>query len=455
MAPVSYSRVMFVPRSPMFARWFFLFLCLLILTVLWPAPSATRAQTDTSATSTLQAQVDQTNAQIKQLQDEIAQLQTQLNSTSAQKQTLQNAINALNLNIQKLQKSITLTQAQIKQKDVQIGRLTTTISTTSDEIALMGQEVADSLRQLNVLDRESPLVALITGGSLSSFFDASASLETVRTQLENKIEELSSLKENLQTTQTAAQQKRKEHASLQQNLNQQKTGLAISRDSQTQLLAETKNQESAYQAQIAQKKAQEAQFEQDLLNLAAQLGLTVAAGSLPPPGPLLAWPLDSVRITQYFGNTSFATQNPSIYNGHGHTGIDLAAQPGTPVKAALAGVVMGTGNTDLTCPGASFGKWVFIQHPNGLSTLYAHLSVIKVSTGDSVRQGQVIAYSDTTGYATGPHLHFGVYATSGTEIKSWPTTNPRPECKGKIYTMPVAAIQAYLNPLSYLPSVPH
>jgi murein DD-endopeptidase MepM/ murein hydrolase activator NlpD len=86
--------------------------------------------------------------------------------------------------------------------------------------------------------------------------------------------------------------------------------------------------------------------------------------------------------------------------------------------------------------------------------MYAHLSTILVSQGQQVAVGQVIGYSDTTGYATGPHLHFGVYATDGSEIKTWLTTNPRPVCQGKYYTMPVATLPAYLNPLSYLPPIP-
>jgi len=183
---------------------------------------------------------------------------------------------------------------------------------------------------------------------------------------------------------------------------------------------------------------------------------------LPASGPgALAWPLKGVYngacpaakgyiscITQYFGNTDFATANPQIYSGHGHSGLDLAASPGTPVYAAREGVVLGTGNTDLTCPGASFGKWIFIKHDNGLSTLYAHLSSQVVAKGDAVTTGELIGYSDTTGYATGPHLHFGVYASAGSEIASFASSG----CPGKTYTMPVADLSAYLNPLSYLPA---
>jgi murein DD-endopeptidase MepM/ murein hydrolase activator NlpD len=213
---------------------------------------------------------------------------------------------------------------------------------------------------------------------------------------------------------------------------------------------QTKNQESTYQALITQKKAQQAKFEQDILNYESQLNLKVTPGSLPAVGSApLRWPLDNVIITQYFGNTPFSTANPQIYNGKGHTGIDFGVPPGTPVKAARGGVVLGSGNTDATCPGASFGKWVFIKHDNGLSTLYAHLASFSVSKGDSVATGQVIGYSDTTGYATGPHLHFGVYASSGSEVASFPSSS----CKGKIYTMPVGDVSAYLNPLSYLPKI--
>ncbi len=439
----------------MFTRQLLAPICLAIIlitiTVIGFNANQNNAELKAQTTAELQSQIDTTNSQIKQLQDEIAKLQTQLNSTTAQKQTLQNAINALNLNIQKLQKSITLTQAQIQQKDSQISVINTTISTTTSEIQDVQSQVADSLRKLSVLDNESFLGMLLSGGTLSTFFDQSNALASLRSELENRIDSLNHLKDTLSTTKQTAEQKRQELASLQSTLNNQKQGLAISRDSQSQLLTQTKNQESVYQKQIAQKKAQEAQFESDLQDFQAKLNLGFNANTLPATGQgALQWPLSRVIITQYFGNTAFSTANPQIYSGKGHTGIDLGASPGTPILAARDGVVLGTGNTDLTCPGASFGKWVFIKHDNGLSTLYAHMASFLVSQGDTVKTGQVIGYSDTTGYATGPHLHFGVYASAGSEIASFPSSS----CKGKTYTMPVGDLKAYLNPLSYLPAVP-
>jgi murein DD-endopeptidase MepM/ murein hydrolase activator NlpD len=154
-------------------------------------------------------------------------------------------------------------------------------------------------------------------------------------------------------------------------------------------------------------------------------------------------------ITQFFGNTPFSTANPQIYNGNGHNAIDMAAPIGTPVQATLTGTVLGTGNTD-AYPGCySFGRWVMIKHNNGLNTLYSHLSQIHVSQGQTVGTGQVIGLSGMSGYATGPHIHFGVYASDGTQILSLGKFRGSTGACSQA-PMPVATLKAYLNPLSYL-----
>lgn len=402
-----------------------------------------------AAESAAQAQIAETNAQIQKLKDEIAQLQKELNSTTAQKTTLQNAIKQLDLQIQKLQKNVTLTTTQISQKDKEIIKISGTIRTTEEDMHQKRLSVGATLRQLEQMDQEHLVTSLFGGGTLSSFFDEAVALESVRIDLQKSIHELGALREDLEENKASAEARRKELATLKANLNQQKQGVSAAKADQTTLLNQTKNKESEYQRLIAQKQAEQAKFEQDLSNFEAQLGLRVVAGSVPAArAGTLQWPLENVRITQYFGNTSFATQNPQIYGNRGHNAIDMAAQTGTKVMAARGGVVAGTGNTDLTCPNASYGKWVFIKHDNGLSTLYAHLSSISVTSGQSVEQGEAVGYSGNTGYSTGPHLHFGVYATTGSEITSFPSSS----CRGKSYTMPVADAKAYLNPLSYLPA---
>lgn len=89
-----------------------------------------------------------------------------------------------------------------------------------------------------------------------------------------------------------------------------------------------------------------------------------------------------------------------------HTGFDFSAAVGTPVRAPSAGVVT-------TAGGGSAGGWagtyITISHPDGTSTLYAHLSSVSVSTGDEVSAGEVIGAVGQTGRSFGPHLHFEVY----------------------------------------------
>lgn len=426
------------------------YLALLLLAAAFLAAAArvpaSFALADTS-TSTLQAQIDDTSSKISGLQDEIAQLQKELDQTSTQKQTLQTAIKSLTLSRQKLTAQISLTQAQIREKDSQIASLSGSIATTTQLIGSDTGIVEAMVRDLNEQDKNPLQLFLLQGGTLSDLFDQLITLSNTRDALEQHITQLGSLKSDLESTKTDTQNERAQLASLKSQLNGQQLALTATINQQNQLLAQTKNQESSYQSLIAQKKAQEAEFENELENFQNQLKGVVDLSTLPPTGHgVLTWPLDKIRITQYFGNTDFATKNPQIYNGHGHSGVDFAASIGTPVKSAGDGVVMGTGNTDLTCPNASYGKWVLIKHNNGLATLYAHLSVINATEGQTVATGDVIGYSGETGYATGPHLHFGVFAADVVQISSFPSAS----CKGKIYTMPVAPLSGYLNPLSYL-----
>jgi len=163
---------------------------------------------------------------------------------------------------------------------------------------------------------------------------------------------------------------------------------------------------------------------------------------------ILRWPLDKIRITQTFGQSSFALSG--AYNGKGHNGIDLGSPLGTPVKAALSGTVIGTGNTDAYRGCYSAGKWIMIKHVNGLSTMYGHLSQISVVTGQAVATGQIIGNVGATGYATGPHLHLSVYVTAVTKIMTFKeATNRVTACANAL--IPITPPAGFLNPLAYLP----
>ena len=90
-----------------------------------------------------------------------------------------------------------------------------------------------------------------------------------------------------------------------------------------------------------------------------------------------------------------------------HKAVDLGASKGTPIYAAAAGKVITAKYS------SSYGNYVIILHSNGYSTLYAHASKLKVSVGDKVKQGDVIALVGTTGESTGNHLHFEIIQPDG------------------------------------------
>jgi murein DD-endopeptidase MepM/ murein hydrolase activator NlpD len=123
---------------------------------------------------------------------------------------------------------------------------------------------------------------------------------------------------------------------------------------------------------------------------------------------------------------------------------------GTQIHAPLGGVVRATGNTDAVPGCYSWGKWTLIDHPNGLSTLYAHQSVQSVVPGQAVTTGEIIGYSGNTGYSTGPHLHFTVYAKAGVSVRKFSEIKAVTSCGAA--TTPVAATDAYIDPMDYLPT---
>lgn len=109
-------------------------------------------------------------------------------------------------------------------------------------------------------------------------------------------------------------------------------------------------------------------------------------------------PVKNARITSRFGYRT----NPVSGNYGFHTGLDLAAAEGTPVSASFYGRVSETGESDV------WGKYVLMEHSDGFSTYYCHLSEIFVSEDAVIRQGETVGLVGSTGWSTGPHLHFEV-----------------------------------------------
>jgi murein DD-endopeptidase MepM/ murein hydrolase activator NlpD len=394
----------------------------------------------------LQSKIQQRNSEIADLEKEIKEYQKQIDSLGTQANSLSATIKSLELTQKKLEADISVTQNKISAKNLEIKQLSGQITEKEGNIVDNKRVIASSITNISRLDNQSTPELLLGSNSLSSAWDALENLGILQSQLQSRIANLREVKATLENNKRATEKAKGELITLQNQLTDQRKVVLATSNEKNALLKETKQSEASYKKLLAEKKARKEAFEREVLNYESQLKLAVDSSKLPRTGThALEWPLDKVRITQYFGNTEFATANSQIYNGKGHTGIDLGASIGTPIKAAGSGIVVGVGNTDIVPTCYSYGKWVMIKHPNGLSTLYAHMSVQSVSTGQEVTVGDVIGYSGNTGYTTGPHLHFGVYATQGVQIKAFDTSV---NCKGVL--IPLADFKAYLNPLSYL-----
>lgn len=394
----------------------------------------------------LKGKIDERNRTIADLEKEIVEYQSQIEKTSTKAKSLKNDIATLELTRKKLSTEISVLQNRIVATNLNITQLDGQINDTISTINRTTNGIATTLQKTNQEESTTLVETLLNYPRISTFLDKIESLGQLNLGLQEELKNLKNLKVDLQTKEAKAEGKRKELVSLAGGLSDKKKVAEYNKAQTAQILHATNSIQSNYQKILEQKIALRDAFEKEILDYESLLKIAIDSNTLPQTGSgVLSWPVDKVRVTQYFGNTDFAKANKQVYNGLGHSGIDLRASIGTPIRSALSGTVKGVGDTDLVCPGASYGRWVLVEHYNGLSTLYAHLSVIKVSLGQNLDTGNLVGYSGETGYATGPHLHFTVYATQGVKIMSRKSTI----CKGT-YTMPFASLNAYLNPLLYL-----
>ncbi|MEK7464134.1 MAG: peptidoglycan DD-metalloendopeptidase family protein [Patescibacteria group bacterium] len=390
----------------------------------------------------LRSKISDRNDAIARLEAEIKQYQIDVEALGKEKDSLSNAIKTLDLSKKKLEADTKITENKIAAKNLEIKELSLQIGDKSERITDSRRLISQSLYTISQMNSASIIETILSQKSFSDMWSSADELTTLQATMQDRIVELESLKINLESNKKLTEKKKVELVTLQSDLKNQAKIIADNVREKNSILTETKNTEANYKQLLAVKEKQKDAFEKEIESLESALKIVIDPNSIPSSGSgVLKWPLDNVRVTQYFGNTSFSTQNPSVYKGSGHNGIDLAASIGTPVKAAASGVVSQVINTSIARK-CGYGKWIVVRHPNGLSTLYAHLSLPTAVKGDNVYAGQIIGYSGNTGFTTGPHLHFGVYVTQGLQ------TIESKSCPGII--IPYAAYNAYLNPLSFL-----
>lgn len=422
------------------------FLSLILITaVLIPLLSTHAATKDE-----LQANIASYNLEIAKLEKEIAEYESKLNKTQAEKQTLANAVAKLDTTRKKLASEISLTQKKISTTEFNIGKTETEIEVTKRNIDSKISDLGNAVRLIQEESQNSLIEVLLAGDSLSEGLNRVDSFERIQIDLRKKLEGLKGDKSVLEVSLSNLDSSKKNLTNLHGTLSNKKAIADSTRNEQAKLLTITKNQESEYQKLLKERKRVKEEFEAELQAYESQLA-SIDPSHIPGAGAgILAWPTRDVKINQYFGDTSFSRNNPQIYKGRGHRGVDFKASMGTELLAVGKGVIQGTGDTDTACPGASWGKWVLIKHENGLSTGYGHLSRISVTAGQTVNVGDVIGYSGSTGNSTGPHLHLSVFASEGVRIGA--LTKPDGSYS-RCNEMPLSPLNGYLNPLAYMPAI--
>lgn len=400
----------------------------------------------------LRSEIDTRSNQLAEIEAEITKYEIQLNEVGAEKKSLQSAINQLELERKKISAEINRTETLIASTDLEINKLVLEISNTQTDIDSTEAAIGSIIRQEYMEGDDSLIELLLQHERLSEFWSAYEEHEDVRNVMAGKVTELDSFKKILEEKRLQNETKRQELDSLHSQYTDQNEVLVNNKQERSKLLEVTKSEEKNYQQLLASKKIAKEQIEKEMREFESKLQFILDPNTIPAPGTrVFDWPLDNIIITQYFGGTEFAARNASVYGGRAyHPGVDFGVPRGTPIKAPLTGTVRATGNTDAVPGCYSWGKWTLIDHANGLSTLYAHQDVISVTPGQKVTTGQVVGYSGNTGYSTGPHLHFTVYAKAGVSVRKFNEIKTVTSCGAA--TTPVAATDAYIDPMLYLPA---
>ncbi len=168
------------------------------------------------------------------------------------------------------------------------------------------------------------------------------------------------------------------------------TALTASSQQKKQLVSQIQTQMGILQQNVDEDEAYSQQLTQIIQGLTNKNAPSKGTGRF-------IWPVKG-PITSPFGMRI----NPITHKYSGHTGIDIGVPYGTPIAAADGGTVIFAGWN------VAYGNMTVIDHGDGFSTMYAHQSKQLVSVGDRVTQGQIIGYIGTTGWSTGPHLHFEI-----------------------------------------------
>ncbi len=362
---------------------------------------------------------------------------TEIEDLRKKKDALSNQVTETNEEISNIQVEITENIEQLDQLNQKISeyeseiiKLEEDLNTTEKDIEMVTEKLNNIKLDYNVQKHvlEKRLVALYEAGK-TQYLDVLLSSTSISEFLTNYylISEIASydneLLENIEREKNSIE-------TIQETLNYKKDSLSIIKSNKEKTAIALENSKvirDSYIVELTEKEKETEtkleEFQTDLTNIENQI-VAATTGKVGENyvGGELAWPAPGfTTITSPFG----MRLHPIFKVNRMHTGLDIGMTTGSDIIAANDGVVTKALYSD------SYGNMVMIDHGGGVSTVYGHGSEIIVETGQTVKRGEVIMLAGSTGWSTGPHLHFEV-RINGEYVDPYPYITHESSLDGEI-----------------------
>ena len=382
---VEWRRVLFGGLAAVLAL---LLLLPMVTMILGGAGAVTQSEIDA-----LKAEQAASQARQDELEEQLADVEADQAEAQQRRQLLQAQLDAINNEIENIDKQIAYYDQEIAQKEEEQAEAE---ANEQAQYELFCQRV----RAMEEEGTVSYWSILFNSESFSEMLDRLADIDAVMAYDNQVMDELIAIREEIIALRTQLETSRaEEQAARDQQAAKQAEQQAKVAEAQELLdqinadVAEVNRQLDAESEAAAEIQAEIAQKQKQLEEQRRQNNITIDSETS------YLWPLPGYyRLSSLFGYRI----HPITGEAHSHTGIDIPAPGNTPILACKSGQVV------TSAYHYSYGNYVVIDHGNGNSTLYAHMSSRAVSEGDMVTQGQTIGYVGTTGSSTGNHLHLEV-----------------------------------------------
>lgn len=354
--------------------------------------------------------IEEKKNKIKELEDSISKYKEKINQTQLESKSLANQMSIIGNRIAKVELDIKASQEKLDSINLEIQLLNLQIQDKEELIKKQKIILAEMIRTLYYSGDKSYLEIIATYDSFSDFYNELQYLKTVEGNLGENVTSLKVANADLQDKKQQSEERKENYEKIKEELIQKKQDYNDQKFLKQDLLNKSKSSEATYNTLLGNLNAQYKQIENEISSIEAEVRRKLSEqnklDNIDSDPTKLSWPTQSRYITAYFHDPDY----PYRYVFE-HSGADIRAAQGTPVKAAASGYV----GTAKYCTLSSCYAYVLLIHSNGLATLYGHLSKIIVSADKFITRGDIIGYSGGTPgtagagpFVTGPHLHFEV-----------------------------------------------